>query len=644
MKVRPQILFVVLFVVLALVALGATTAFARVGNVITVNSTDGSYNPGDGKCTLREAINNANNNSNVPPNSSPDCASGFNADTIELGNNLNYELYEVDSGLIVDPNGMPVITSNITINGHGSTLFRSYVGGTPQFRIFKVNFSGVLTINDLEMFNGNSPNNGGGIWNEGSVILNNSGVNYNRGNNGGGIYTNSYLELNHSDVSNNVTNDGSSSGPTPGYSGGGIYSDAGGKLEISNSTINNNSTGIGGTSGPTTAKAGNGAGIYSANLLKITHSTLADNTTGRSTHKDGNGGGFYLNSSATILDTNVTGGVASMGGGIYNNAGTLNAYRVAFFSNEAVNGGGLYSAATANIYNSTLSDNAATNGGAIYSNGTTNVVYSTIANNATSGGANVRVNGGTYSTNNSIYGFNAVGANCSGTVGNQGKNIDSGTTCGFGSANNSVSNTDPKVFAIANNGGPSWTMAIAADSPARDKGDTAICTAANGGVMNIDQRTFLRIKVPSDICDIGAYEYGAAPGAVNPTATRTSTITPTNVPAGSTKTPTPLPVPPTATNTPDPCPNAPYAPVLKSPGQSATTGQRPTLKWNAANCATSYNVTVRMKNTVVDSASGLTELKYRTTSLAPGKYQWTVQACNAKGCNTSEIRKFTVVP
>lgn len=643
MKARPQLLIVSLFVVLTLVALGGTTAFARVGNIITVNSTDGTYNPGDGKCTLREAINNANADSNIPPSYSPDCASGFNADTIELGTNLDYSLFQVDSGFMIDPNGMPVITSNITINGHGSTLFRSFAGGTPQFRIFKVNFSGVLTINDLEMFNGDSPNNGGGIWNEGSVILNNSGVNYNRGNNGGGIYTKSYLELNYSDVSNNVTNDGSASGPTPGYSGGGIYSGAGGKLEIYNSTINNNSTGIGGASGPTTAKAGNGAGIYSSNLLKIAYSTLSGNTTGRSTHKDGNGGGFYLTSNATINDTNVEGGTAAWGGGIFNNAGTLTATRIAVYDNQAVIGGGIYNTTTTNLYNSTVSENAATNGGAIYNNGTANVVYSTIANNSTSSGANVVVNAGSYATNNSIYGFN-TGTTCSGVVTNQGKNIDADSSCGFGAVNNSVSNTDPKIFAIADNGGPTWTMAIAADSPARDNGDTAICTAANGGVMNVDQRIFLRIKVPSDICDIGAYEYGATPGAVNPTATRTSTVTPTNIPAGTTKTPTPLPSSPTPTNTPDPCPTAPFAPVLQSPGQNATTGARPTLRWFASNCATSYNVTVLKKNTVVDSATGLTVLKYRTDSLAPGTYKWSVAACNSKGCSTSEIRRFTVQP
>ncbi len=645
MQARPHLKILLIVVALAVIIVGATTAFARVDNVIVVNSTDDTYIIGDGKCTLREAINNANADSLNPPNSI-DCAMGFNADTIELGNNLDYVLSVVDSGFVTDPNGLPVITSNITINGHGSSIYRDFNPATPQFRIFKINFSGILTLNDVSMSNGWSPNNGGGLWNEGSLIMNNSSITDSLGNQGGGIYNKSYLELNHSAVNFNDTAAGSSSGPTPGYDGGGIYSAATGKIEIANSEIIGNRTGIGGTSGITTAAAGNGGGVYNLGTFKITHSTVSGNDSGDGANPRGNGGGFYLNGSgATIINTTIASNLAKGGAGIYQSGGAANIYRSTINDNGATTGGGLYATSAVNVYNTTLSKNAATMGGATYTTGTTNSVYNTIAGNTTTTGGNVNVAGGTFSTNNTIFGISS-GANCSGALVNQLKNIDSGTSCGFGSANGSMSSTDPKIFALVDNGGPNKTMAIASDSPARDQGDTGICTDGGGGVFNQDARIFLRIKVPSDICDIGAYEFGAAAGAVNPTATRTATITPTNVPTGVTRTPTPLPVPPTATNTPDPCPNAPFAPTLTSPaGNAEITNTRPTLKWAASSCATSYNVTVRRKNNVVDSATGLTELKYKTIALEAGRrYTWTVEACNNHGCNTSEVRHFRILP
>jgi CSLREA domain-containing protein len=647
MKARPQFTLLFVFLALALVAFGATTAFARVDNVIVVNSTDDTYIPGDGKCTLREAINNANNDSLMLPNS-PDCANGFGADIIELGTNLAYKMTVIDSGEgIGDPNGMPVITSNITINGHGSFLYRDPDLATPAFRIFKINFSGILTLNDLDMAYGLSPNDGGGLWNEGSLIMNNSSIKHSRGDRGGGIYTKSYLELNHSAVSNNTSNNGSNAGPTAGYDGGGIYSSSTGKLEIADSSLKNNITGIGGTSGPTTANSGHGGAIYSLGTLKITHSTLRNNKTGAG---NGNGGAFFLGSSATILDTTIANNEADDGGGIYNNAGTLSIYRSAISGNIATRGGGVFSNSALNSYNSTIANNEAMEGSATFTNATSYISYNTIAQNNTFTDGAVEVNGGVLTVNNTIIANNTLSMNCyvgpGASLVNGGNNIDSSTDCGFGSANGSMSSTNPKIFALANNGGPTWTMAIAPDSPARDKGDTGICKDPNGGIFNIDQRGYLRIKVPSDLCDIGAYEYNAAPAPVNPTATRTPTITPTNVPPGVTATPTNTPAPPTATYTPDPCPSAPFAPALKAPPNGATVDStEPKLTWFASSCAEYYNVTVRIKNTVVEQGLGLTDLKYRPGPLTPGKkYNWSVEACNGNGCNTSEIRRFNVAP
>ena len=64
---------------------------------------------------------------------------------------------------------------------------------------------------------------------------------------------------------------------------------------------------------------------------------------------------------------------------------------------------------------------------------------------------------------------------------------------------------DPRLGALADNGGPTPTHALLADSPAIDAGDDAICPAA-------DQRAFARPQGAS--CDIGAYE-ADVPLAIN---------------------------------------------------------------------------------------------------------------------------------
>lgn len=106
-----------------------------------------------------------------------------------------------------------------------------------------------------------------------------------------------------------------------------------------------------------------------------------------------------------------------------------------------------------------------------------------------------------------------------------------------------------------------------------------------------------------------------------------------------------IPPTPTASPTPD-CTAAPAKPSLLSPANNGSTNKtRPTLKWNAANCADTYNVTVKDAATgkKADKATGLTALKYKTKILTNGRtYKWFVKACNAIGCTKSAQWKFTI--
>jgi hypothetical protein len=77
--------------------------------------------------------------------------------------------------------------------------------------------------------------------------------------------------------------------------------------------------------------------------------------------------------------------------------------------------------------------------------------------------------------------------------------VSSDASCAFTSIG-SMNNTDPRLGPLANNGGPTLTMALLPGSPAIDAGNTSLAPAT-------DQRGFSR---PAGLAaDIGAFEYGS---------------------------------------------------------------------------------------------------------------------------------------
>ena len=434
--VRIPRLFSIALILFALLLVVIQPPVARAA-AITVNSTAGTKVT-DGACTLREAIENANNDAATWP----DCAAGSGADIISLPSGATITLLVVDNGAgTVNANGLPAITSDITINGNDAIIERSSAGGAPNFRIFQVLGGATLTLNNATVRNGRAndgaPGSGGGY--------------------GGGIRNNGTLNVNNSTISGNRTGDG-------GWGGGGGGIGNAGTLNITNSTISGNRTGNG-----SSGAGGFGGGILSeSGMLNLTNSTLTGNTTGNGASWDGFGGGVSLsNSSANI--TNCT---------IYNNtAGALSSW-----------GGGIYREGTGALYvtSTTVAGNTANNGGGVFGNGGTSTLKNTIvANNTASPDSNCgRANGG--------------------TIVNGGNNLDSGTSCGWGSINGSMSNTNPLLGALANNGGPTQTMALLPGSPAID----GVTYLPPNGSPSTDQRGVAR---PQGVRhDVGAYEFGGS--------------------------------------------------------------------------------------------------------------------------------------
>ncbi len=281
------------------------------------------------------------------------------------------------TGVIVLSTWLPNITDTLTIHGPGASLLT--ISGNNTVNVMSVVGGGTLHLSDVTIANGGNTNYGGGIYNEGTLLITNTT-----------FYSNAAS-----------------------FDGGGIMN-GGGKLIVTNSTLYSNTAGYGG-------------GIYNNGPLTVTNST------------------FYSNTSSV-----------SAGGGIYNQLGN-----------------------TAIISNSTFYSNTATTaGGGIHNEGTLTVTNGTIANNTAP-----------------LYG------NCYGSTGitNGGNNIDSGTTCGWDSTSGSMSNTDPLLGPLVNNGEPTLTMALLPGSPAIDAANDALCSST-------DQRGAHRPIGPH--CDIGAYEAG----------------------------------------------------------------------------------------------------------------------------------------
>ena len=147
--------------------------------IVVTTSADTATN--DGNCSLREAVGNANSDSQIHS----DCGGVAGQDTITFAAGvtsitLNSPLPSISDsvGLIIDGAGA------VTINGAGS------------FRIFTVNNTAARTLTGLTITNGNAGTSyGGAVYNQGILVVSNSRFTDNAAQFGGAIL--SWGWLNH---------------------------------------------------------------------------------------------------------------------------------------------------------------------------------------------------------------------------------------------------------------------------------------------------------------------------------------------------------------------------------------------------------------------------------------------------------------
>jgi len=518
-----------------------------------------------GSCTLIEAIKTANSGL-----VSPGCLQQGSAGPYKLvlDNSSTHNLTLVENTTAGD-NGLPSITSDITIQGNDATIQRASGGVVPAFRLFHVAHTGTLRLEDVTLKNGlvSGANQGGAIFNRGVVTLLNSTVTANSaGDAGGGIRRlSASLTLNNSTISANSANffgGGLASyasnvsisagsqvvGNTATRDGGGLSNSSGTTLVLSNSSVENNHAEDGGgllnsdseitltdstVTGNTATAFGGGMSNVSSSIVTLYSSSVTNNHAA-------NGGGLQNGSASVTLNSSMVSGnsVTVHGGGLYNGTGTVTLNNSTISTNTADDrGGGLFNTTGSVVVSrSTLSANFAGNygGGMANLDASTSITMSncTLSGNSagTSGGGIHNISAGVALTNCTLSGNSAP--TTGGGILNTGlltlsnsivANTPAGSDC-FNSGtithagvNWSEDGTcfiqttpmgDPGLDALADNGGVTFTHALQQGSAAIDAADNAICAAAP--VSNIDQRGEARPN--GGRCDIGAFELKQAGG------------------------------------------------------------------------------------------------------------------------------------
>ena len=416
--------------------------------------------------------------------------------------------------IIIDGPG----AADVTISGNGAAGVLSIASG--------VNVSIVgLTIADGMAAAGGGINNAGALT-LGSATIGNtpvvSGVNFvnNTSPSGSGAAINNTGSL--------IVTSSSFSGNSGSYYGGAIFNDDA-TATITNSNFVNNSTlyGLG------------GAIDNLGGSLSVTGGTFQGNTAFQ-------GGAIYnrndatsqpgtvLPATATVNSVTITGNSAYQGGGLFNE-GTMTVSGSAIANNTAFQGGAASNnfGGTMVVSDSTLAANTAQQyGGAIDNVNALTVVSSTVAYNVVAvggSGAGIDAYAGSTSLYDTIAALNTVGTGTTAVADDITGQVAAGSSynlVGKGGLINGVNNNivgvkNPGLASgLANNGGPTQTIALFTGSPAIGTGSAAIAGVA---VSTVDQRGVAR---PTTGFDIGAYQ-GSIPAPVTTTTTTTiAAVTP----------------------------------------------------------------------------------------------------------------------
>ncbi len=407
------------------------------------------------------------------------------------------------AGGVISLTGQIRLEDRITIDGSAAPGVT--ISGNELSRIFRIEPSAIVTLTNLTLARGREGAfNGGAIWNQGVLTLDNVLVRDSSapGSLGGGIY-------NKPEGTLTLQNGTVISGHTA-LNGAGLYND-GGLVTINGATlIYNTATSLGG-------------GVYNlgSGKMEIVDATLTENTASV------DGGGLYSSGTLTMTHTNIEDNQANDDGGGIFNTGFMTITASTIHENSTVDeGGGIHNDTLDTLFmkNSTISGNTTNDDGAgLFNRGTTELSFVTIANNVALDDGGGIYDLSIFSYKNSIVAGNSANGSISNSLADC-TNVLSGDSLGYnvvglgtGCPIGSTDATTPSstVFTLeleplADNGGPTLTHALRSTGASVDRGDPAAnsdaCTDYNGHEVVVDQRDLVRPGPGSEACDSGAYE------------------------------------------------------------------------------------------------------------------------------------------
>jgi CSLREA domain-containing protein len=509
---------------------------------IAVTTTADELNA-DGDCSLREAIEAANRDLGIDG-----CTAGSGYDTIAVPAG-SYTLMLAGAGEDANQTGDYDITSDMQILGAGAEIAGTEIAGDSLDRLFHVHPGATVTLARLGLRAGLAAGGeaGGAVLNQGVLAIEASTISASRsgrGQNcvdvpapcephpgdGGGIHNSGTLTMTATSVRGNRTGAGGvDEDPAllrpevlPDGSGGGVSN--AGMLLLAQCEIAANEGWI-------------GAGVYNTGQAAIVETSTFNN---RTTYHE-----------STMSSVHGAGNSSGSGGGIANAGGVLELRKSSVYDNYTLNGspaspggsfaiggwagdgGGIYNSGVMTSTNSTVAGNrtgaggtgnyggGGGDGGGVYNRGLLVLNNTTIAaNNTDAGGQGLWYNGmdgvgggvanaGTVRIKNSLLANNwagtqtgAVASDCAGdSLATQGYNLISAGECSGVNAPSDLLGAAAQLAPLGDYGGPAWTCALLAVSPAVDAGS---CTDAESNPVAEDQRGVPRPQL--DNCDIGAYE------------------------------------------------------------------------------------------------------------------------------------------
>jgi large repetitive protein len=525
--------------------------------VFQVDSTTDAHdaNPSDGvcrtsfdTCTLRAALEEA--------------------DALPVGSRIKVDVpagtYDLSLG------SLEVTANTVTVSGAGRAVTEVTAGGASRVLFVGAGATATVEGLTITHGNAGNSGYGGGIESVGTLTVDHAAVTSNRAAAGGGLANaGGTMTVEHSQISDNtdsgyggagINNGGVRNVPGTvtvehstlvdddgGGDGGGILNGQNGHPATAGSAAR----------APVDLRSGP-LPVADGLVLTVTDSTFSED-------QGGNGGGGVANDGGTFSVTgssfDANRGGQAVGGAISSGGGSLMVSSSTLDGNYACYGGGIEmftngTSGTHVVTGTTLSDNQACVGGGLDVSGSATVTQSTLSGNKAPIAAAMEVEGSTtfslsdstvsgntsdpgqavletyacsdgtvsfvtFSGNSNALGISCPdvtvtgtiladstdGPNCVGAALKEpfGYNLDSGSSCALGRPTD-LSSTKPRLRALADNGGPTMTMALKAGSPAIDHGGTAAtgCPAA-------DQRGVPRPQGPA--CDIGAFERRVAAAA-----------------------------------------------------------------------------------------------------------------------------------